>query len=222
MTDEQKDIQVAEEQDGSALVQLPEGEKSPQMGSEARENNSEDHDEGPEEDSEGISDTDPERQAIRAARREERHLKKQLQKARLTESQQLINSLKRQNEQMAERLSVLERRTAGSDLARLDKAIEDGHLRMQYAKMEIKKATELANGTALADAQEQWYEARRQIEALEALKKRAVSSQNNSSVPKEPDPRLKKLATSWMGKHEWYDPNGGVWIPALRSKSTRL
>lgn len=209
MSEDQKDIEVAEEQDGSARVQLPEGEKSPQEPPGDAENDSGDTEEGAGDGAEDGFDTDPERVAIRAARKEERHLKKQLQRARMTESQQLINSLKRQNEQMAERLSVLERRTAGSDLARLDKAIEDGHLRMQYAKMEIKKATELANGTALADAQEQWYEARRQIEALEALKKRAVSSQDASSVPKAPDPRLKKLASSWMERHDWYDPNGG-------------
>jgi hypothetical protein len=205
MSEQDKELQVAEEQDGSAVVQLPEGETSPQ---DPPRGDSEDQDEGSDEGSGGSDDVDPERQAIRAARREERQLKKQLTKAKISESQQLINQLRRQNEQMAERLSVLEKRTAGSDMARLDKAIEDSHLKLQFAKMEIKKATELADGQALADAQEQWYEARRQAEALEALKKRAVNNSDGSSVPKAPDPRLKKLASNWMARNEWYDPNG--------------
>ena len=133
MTDQDKTLEVAEERDGSAVVQLPEGEKSPQGTREdfsEDADDSDDRDEGSEDSSEGVSDSDPDREAIRAARREERQLKKQLQRARQTESTQLINSLKRQNEQMAERLAVLEKRTAGSDMARLDKAIEDGHLKL--------------------------------------------------------------------------------------------
>jgi hypothetical protein len=211
MTDQDKTLEVAEERDGSAVVQLPEGEKSPQGTREdfsKDSDDSDDRDEGSEDSSEGVSDSDPDREAIRAARREERQLKKQLQRARQTESTQLINSLKRQNEQMAERLAVLEKRTAGSDMARLDKAIEDGHLKLQYAKMQIKKSTEVADGTGLAEAQEQWYEARRQIEALESLKKKAVSNQEASSVPKAPDPRLKRLASDWMARNDWYDPQG--------------
>ncbi len=204
MSEQDKDLQVAEEQDGSATVQLPEGETSPQESQEMSEGGSSDSDDG----SDGSSDVDPERQAIRAARREERQLKKQLTKAKISESQHLINQLKRQNESMAERLAVLEKRTAGSDMARLDKAIEDSHLKLQFAKMEIKKATELADGEALANAQEQWYEARRQAEALEALKKKAVAGADGSSVPKAPDPRLKRLASDWMSRNDWYDPNG--------------
>ena len=62
--------------------------------------------------------------------------------------------LKKQNEQMAHRVAELEKRTAGADSARLDKAIEDAHLRMQYQKMKIAEATKVGDGTALADAQE--------------------------------------------------------------------
>ena len=111
---------------------------------------------------------------------------------------------------MAERLAVLEKRTAGSDLARLDKAIEDGHLRLQYAKLKIKEAAEMADGASLAEANEAWYEARRQVEALEALKKKAVETDSTArhSVPKAPDPLLKRHATNWMNRNDWYDPNG--------------
>jgi hypothetical protein len=104
---------------------------------------------------------------------------------------------------------VLEKRTAGSDLARIDKAIEDGHLKLQYAKLKIKEATEMANGAALADAQEHWYESRRQVEALEALKKKVVAEPQQKNVPQAPDPMLKRHAGDWMARNDWFDPEGG-------------
>ena len=159
---EKSEMQFAEDPDGSAVAILPEGDISPQ--NEARnDSNDGDDDDHP---ADNIPHADPEREALRLARRDERQLKKRLQKAKQSESTHLITSLRRQNDQMAERLSVLEKRTAGSDLARLDKAIEDGHLRLQYAKAKLKEAAEMADGTGMADANEAWYDARRQVESL--------------------------------------------------------
>lgn len=208
------DLQVAEEADGSAVALLTPDEV-PGGTQGAAGDDGEGHSTGGSVDDDhddprdNIPDADPEREAIRLARREERQLKKKLQKAKASESNHLINSLKRQNEQMAERLAVLEKRTAGSDLARLDKAIEDGQLRLQYAKMKIKEATEMADGAASVEAQEAWYEARRQVEALEALRKKAVENDSpRHNVPKAPDPLLKRHAGDWMARNDWYDPNG--------------
>lgn len=208
---EKMEMQVAEEQDGSAVVQMPPGEMPDLPQDEPRQAAADDADDDHDDGDDGVPDVDPEREAIRQARREERQLKKKLQKAKATESNHLIQALKRQNEQMAERLAVLEKRTAGSDLARLDKAIEDGHLRLQYAKLKIKEAAEMADGASLAEANEAWYEARRQVEALEALKKKAVDSDSTAkhSVPRAPDPLLKRHANNWMTRNDWYDPQGG-------------
>lgn len=218
---EKLELQVSEASDGSATVVMPQGETAPNTGDTSQnqsgdtqdrdedvDNDADDDSGGSDPDGGGSAGSDPERDAIRQARREERFLKKKLQKARMSESNTLINTLKRQNDQMAERLAVLEKRTAGADQARLDKAIEDAHVRLQYAKMKIKESTEMADGTGLAEAQESWYDARRQVEALEALKKKAVSTPANSAVPKAPDPRLKRLAGDWMARNDWYDPNG--------------
>lgn len=213
-TTDKLELQMSEGADGSATVLLPPGE-APDMGGDvgsdsqrSSADSDDDHDDDHGGSADNTPDPDPQREAIRLARREERNLKKKLQKARAAESNHLITTLQRQNEQMTERLAVLEKRTAGADVARLDKAIEDGHVRLQYAKMKIKEATEMADGTGLADAQEAWYEARRQVESLEALKKRAVASPSTPAVPKAPDPRLKRLAGDWMARNDWYDPNG--------------
>jgi hypothetical protein len=205
---EKLDLQVSESNDGSAVVSVVEpGFPNVDVDSNRQESSpsSDNFDNG----ADNIPDIDPEREAIRIARREERQLKKQIHKAKASESNHLITALKRQNEQMADRLAVLEKRTAGSDLARIDKAIEDGHLKLQYAKLKIKEATEMANGAALADAQEQWYESRRQVEALEALKNKVVSEPQQKNVPQAPDPQLKRHAGDWMARNDWFDPEGG-------------
>ena len=212
--DKKLSIQTSEGDDGSATITIPENElpeddhddgddrreKDDRLAGSVRDDD--DHDD----DGDAGSD-DPQREAIRQARREERKLKKQIHKEKARESNHLINMLKRQNEQMAQRVAELERRSAGADSARLDKAIEDGQLRLQYAKMKIAEATKAGNGEALVEAQEAWYEARRQVEALEATKKRA-SSTDSSGVPRAPDPRLKKHASDWMARNDWYDPEG--------------
>ena len=205
---EKLDLQVSESNDGSAVVSVVEpGFPNLDVDSNRQESSSatDNFDNG----ADNIPDIDPEREAIRVARREERQLKKQIHKAKASESNHLITALKRQNEQMADRLAVLEKRTAGSDLARIDKAIEDGHLKLQYAKLKIKEATEMANGAALADAQEQWYDSRRQVEALEALKKKVVAEPQQKNVPQAPDPMLKRHAGDWMARNDWFDPEGG-------------
>lgn len=208
------ELQVTEGQDGSATVMLPADElpggaptdnNDPPRGGNDDDGHADDqHDDH----DDGQVDPDPEREAIRQARREERQLKKKLQKAKQQESNHLINALRRQNEQMAERVAILEKRTQGADAARLDKAIEDAQVRLHYAKMQIKEATEMADGAKLAEANEAWYESRRQIESLEALKRRANTETPSPSVPRAPDPRLKKYASDWMARNDWYDPNG--------------
>ncbi|MEY3995473.1 MAG: hypothetical protein RL690_869, partial [Actinomycetota bacterium] len=94
---EKLELQVAEELDGSAVVQLPDSEPSPQA---PEPSNNDDDDDGPSGDydaKDDISDNDPEREAIRAARREERKLKKQLHREKARESNHLISALKKQN-----------------------------------------------------------------------------------------------------------------------------
>ena len=51
----------------------------------------------------------------------------------------MLQNLKRQNQELMERLSVVERKTHSADLARLDKAVEDKQLRLQYARMKMSE-----------------------------------------------------------------------------------
>jgi hypothetical protein len=211
------EMQVAEDVDGSALVKIEglqddgidNGVKSVSDSDDGHDDHDDDGDlQRDEEEAQASGRTEEEREAIRAARREERKLKKKLHREKARESNHLIESLKRQNTEMAERLAALEKRSAGADLARMEKAVEDANMRLQYAKAKIAEATDARNGAELAEAQEMWYEARRQVEALENMRKKASADSQNTNVPKAPDIRMQRKAAVWMERNSWYDPSG--------------
>lgn len=214
-------LDVKEELDGSAVVSLPEDlasapeEKPEDKAPKNAESNDDDDEDDDDEDgirstsSDSDGDTEDERESIRAARREERKLKKQIHREKARESNHLINTLRKQNQDMAERLAVLEKRTSGAEHARLQKAIEDANVRMIYAKNKIAEATNMGDGAALAEAQDSWYEARKSIEELQSIRKKMSQA---SSAPKQnakaPDPMLQRHAAEWMSRNRWYDVQG--------------
>jgi hypothetical protein len=205
---EQEVIVIQEEKDGSATIELPNSIPSPD---EQPDSGHEDSDEADERARQkemvvgGAVDEDAE--ALREQKRQKRLRRKEYHKAVSTEKDVKLTLLERQNQQLLERLSVLERKSHGSDLARLDKAIEDQNNRILFAKQKISEATSSGNGELLTSAQEMWFEARRQAEALANLKKRAVAPQNQRTI-QAPDPQLQRHASNWMANNPWYDPNG--------------
>jgi len=198
------EMQVAEEQDGSAVAQLAEGEapeveQKPELaeGGEVEVNDAND----------GL-DSDPDREQIRAARREERKLKKQIHREKTKESNHLINALKSQNQQLAERLAHLEKRTSGAELARVDKAIDDTEVQIEYAKMKMREAVANQDGDAVVKAQEMMYESQRKHESLKNIKDQATRQMSQPAKPtmNVPDPSVQRNAAAWMERNPWYDP----------------
>lgn len=193
-------ITVTEEADGSAVIDLPDSIESPDdqdddRGMSAGGSSEADDDVAPEDETE-----------YQRARREKRRAKRDLAKKTGVEKDMKLQLLERKNQELMERLSVVERKTHSADLARIDKAIEDQELRLQYAKMKIAEAASAADGHAMTEAQEIMYDARRQMEALTNVKKAAVEPRKAQG--NVPDPRLQRLAANWMERNDWYDPNG--------------
>lgn len=205
------EMQVAEELDGSAVVNLPDDEISPQAPEKTVDaDDPQDLAAGGsvEDDSNDGLDLDPDREAIRAARREERKLKKNLHREKARESNHLINALRKQNADLAERLSHVERKTSGAEMARVDKAIDDEAVRVEYAKMKMQEAIAAGDGIAATRAQEAWYEAQRKVESLQALKANATRQQQNQPTkPVQPDQNVVRMARDWMDRNPWYNPN---------------
>ena len=201
MNTEPKDeiIEVKEEVDGSAVADLPDDIPNPQADEDEKE---------PVEAAAGgdVDDDHPDdSEALRNAKRERRRAKKQLIRQTNQEKDLKLQMLERQNQELIQRLSVVERKTHSADLARIDKAIEDSELRINYAKMKLSEAAQAQDGNAMAKAQELWLEARQQAEALKNLKRQAATPRQEASLP---DPRVQNLAASWMDRNPWFKPDG--------------
>jgi len=207
--EEQEVISIEEAQDGSAIVELPPSIPSPEP--QAAEEHEEDSDEADEAAraaeiaAGGVVDAEAER--LREQKRLKRRARKEYHKQVAAEKDVKLTLLERQNQELLERLSVLEKKAHGSDIARLNKAIEDQGTRIQFAKQKIAEATASGNGELLTAAQEMWFEARRQYEALDALKKKVVQPQKQRTI-QGPDPALQRMANAWMSNNPWYDPQG--------------
>ena len=202
MSEKDEEITVREEQDGSVVAELPEGiapaedeEQEPQQEAQGQAEDDGSDDDHPD-------DTD----AVRAARRARRRAKKELAKRTSQEKDQRLALLQRQNEELMERLSAVERKTHSSYLARLDKAIEDEQMRFEYAKTKIKQATEANDGESMIRAQEAMYESRQKLEAMKNIKQKVAESsvQQKSNI----DPRIQKYANKWLTDNPWYDNQG--------------
>lgn len=212
MSTEDKDleqIKISEGQDGGAVVELPESMSAAEDGNNHDDNtNEEKHAEGGDAHDDGDDADQPDdTEAIRAARRARRKAKKEYIKQTNAEKDVRLQNLLRQNQELQERLAVVERKTNSADLARMDKVIEDKELRLQYAKMKMAEATSASDGEAFAKAQDMWYETRREVENLRAMKEAAVKSTSQPS-PADDNRELQRQAAKWMERNSWYDPQG--------------
>lgn len=199
-------IEVKEGVDGSATVDLPDSIPNPQA--EDSGDSDDDRDEPKMADGGDVNEDDDhpdDSEALRAAKRDRRRTKKQLVRQTNAEKELKLQMLERQNQELIQRLSVVERKTHSADLARIDKAIEDSELRINYAKMKLSEAAESRDGNAMAKAQEMWMEARQQAESLKNLKKNAIQPRQEASIP---DPRLQRNAADWMERNSWFNPEG--------------
>jgi len=205
-------ITIQEAGDGSAVVELPDSIPSPDV---EQKQAGEDSPEGSDEADEAArqaemasgGEIDADAEALRESKRLKRQKRKEYHRQVANEKDLKLDFLTRQNQELLERMSVLEKKAQGTDLARLNKAIEDQQNRILFAKQKMAEATQSGNGELLTSAQEMWFEARRQAEALEALKKKSVQPSNQQGIQR-PDPILKRHADAWMESNRWYDPNG--------------
>lgn len=207
--EEQEVITIQEAVDGSAVVELPPSIPSPEPQA------AEEHDDGSDEADDAAREAeiaaggavDEEAERLREQKRAKRKARKEYHKQVSAEKDVKLQLLERQNQDLLERLSILEKKAHGSDIARLNQAIEDQQTRINFAKQKIADATSSGNGELLTAAQEMWFEARRQYEALDALKKKVVQQPKQRTI-QAPDPKLQKLASDWMAQNDWYDPSG--------------
>ena len=190
-----EELSVVEEKDGSVTVDLP--DHLADHSDDAQVN----QDDG------GDEDHPDDTEAVRKARSNRRRAKKEYIKRTNEEKDQRLGLLQRQNQELMERLSVVERKTHGADLARYEKAMEDEEYRLRYAQKKMQEATDNSDGEAFTKAQELWYDSRRKLEAMNNYKEQAARASSQESAPA--NPKLVRLANGWMERNSWYNPEAG-------------
>jgi hypothetical protein len=220
MAENEKDVPIKEQEDGSVLakVELPEeieveeeeteGKKKKK---EKEEESSDDHDDEESDDHEddGFTDeTDEEREKIREARREERKLKKELKKQRDISAQNKIKALQRNNEELARRLAQVENTAATFQFAQVDKALEDEATRVEYAKMKLLQASQNQDAASQVEYLEQLQEAKTRLAQIQAYKKQQLeeAKRPKQNVPTPVSNDVQRNATKWLKDNKWFDP----------------
>jgi hypothetical protein len=207
-----KDIPVSEQEDGSALVKvdLPdeieiveekEGGKVEAADDRTPEEIEEDHDE-----EEG--ETEDERERIREARREERKLKKELAKQREYTAKNKISALEKRNEELARRLAHLENGAASLKIAQIDKAVEDEATRVEYAKMKMLQAAQSGDAAGQVEYLEQLTDAKQRLQQIQNYKKQQLDAVKSpkQNVPNPISEEVQRKAQKWLKKNSWFDP----------------
>ena len=217
MADNEKDVPIKEQEDGSVLarVQAPEefddeDEELKEGGkveaAEDSDDDNQDEDQGSDENDD--EETDDERAKIREARREERRLKKELAKQREASSKHKISALEKRNEDLARRLAAVENTAASYQFAQIDKALEDEATRVEYAKMKMLQAAQSNDAAGQIEYLEQLTEAKQRLQQVQHYKKQQLEAAKSpkQNVPSEMSNEVQQNATRWLKKNSWFDP----------------
>ena len=213
MAENEKDVPIKEQEDGSVLakIEVPEGFDEEDKGVEVEAPADEEEAQAAAADDEAAedeSDDEDEREKIREARREERRLKKELAKQREVSAKHKITALERRNEELARRLAAVENTAASYQFAQLDKSIEDEATRVEYAKMKMLQAAQNNDAAAQIEYLEQLTEAKQRLQQAQHYKKQQLEEAKapKQNVPNPVTEEVQKNATRWLKKNSWYDP----------------
>jgi hypothetical protein len=196
------DLNIEETQDGSAVVDLPEGMDLP-------EDDGSDNRKAAGGEVSGDEDDHPDdSEAVRAAKRARRRAKKDLIRKTNEEKDIRLQQLQRENEEFKRRLSSVERETKHGQIARIDKGIEDQNVRLEYAKMKLSEAVQAGDGDAMVEAQAMWNDAQAAAKELAHIRHR-IERDANQPAQEAPqiDPDVQRNAADWMRRNSWYRPD---------------
>jgi hypothetical protein len=201
----QIELDIMEEKDGSAVVDIPADMK---IDDDVIEDTSVEPSkaDGGEVDKEDLDHPDDD-QEIRQAKRDRRRAKRDLIFKTNREKDLRLQQLQRENEEFKRRLSTVEDRTRQNDMARLDKTIEDSQVRLEYAKMKLAEAVNNNDGEAMVLAQELFAQAKQEIGELQNYKQKIIQLPQQRDDVVVPDPTVQRNAAEWMKRNSWYNPN---------------
>jgi hypothetical protein len=204
-----EDVPVKERDDGTALASIDDN-FDPFEDEDDNQGEIDGFAEGGRADQEDGDESEEDREAIRAARREERQLKKALTKQREVSAKHKISALERRNEDLARRLAQVENTATSFQFAQMDRFIEDEATRVEYTKMKMTQAAEQGNVADQMELLDQYHEAKNKLTQAQYLKQQQLEAARNprNNVPSPNSESVQENATSWMKDNRWYDPSG--------------
>ena len=209
MVDNEKDVPIKEQEDGSVLakIEAPEGfdDEQEEKIEASEEQDSEEQDDH--QDEQNDDESEEEREKIREARREERRLKKELSKQREASAKHKISALEKRNEELARRLAAVENTASSYQFAQIDKAVEDEATRVEYAKMKMLQAAQENDAVAQMEYLEQLTEAKQRLQQVQHYKKQQLEAAKapKQNVPNEMAAEVQRNAERWLKKNSWFD-----------------
>lgn len=107
--------------------------------------------------------------------------------------------------QLNERLSTIEQRSTGTEMAHLDNELRNTANAYEHFKEQVKLAIDTNNGQLASDATEKMTMAQRRLEDLSRVKQAYSQRQQ---APQPLDPRMVTNAQTWLDRNKWYKADG--------------
>jgi len=210
MANENEDLDLIENADGSVSINEPGNEPLPDD-----DDDGEGHDEGGGEeptarsadDSDDAGEGEDESPSKTELNRQRRLEKKQKIRDRNERIQRELAARDSLINEMSNRLAMMERRGQGADMAHIDNEMAKTADAYGFFKNQIAQAAgQPEAGAVVAEATEKMMLARDRYEQLKRIKGAVVQQQTR---PSPIDPVVVNHAKTWAEKNPWYNPAGG-------------
>ena len=145
-----------------------------------------------------------EREALRAARRDEKKRRRQAGREREDRLRATLEAQNRVISEMTQRLAAVEQRGTVGEMQQIDRSIGEANEASRYFQSMMAAAIKANDGAAAADASAKMALAQRRAEELSNVRNAYMQTK---SAPAPLDPRHQALANQWMSKHTWYNPS---------------
>lgn len=145
--------------------------------------------------------TDEEREAIRAARREEKKTKRQRARERQASKDRELEMLKRKVAELEQHKDKTDNIQHGAQLAQLEAEIQRVTQVQAQLKDVIANAATKGDGARVAEATNRLIHANDRSKELHAYKAQAEQVR---TTPKAMDPAMAQHVQSFLGRHKWY------------------
>lgn len=154
------------------------------------------------------SEDDHEEEIVTGSKNRDRRIKRRdAQRQARERSEREIAALRRQNEELANRLTSVERQASETTEASLDRKIEEAANEFRQAEYIIAKATEAGNGEDVAAAMRIRDDATRKFNTLTTAKQQVAQARQQAAQPRV-NPAVVNYAQQWIAANPWYDHNG--------------